>query len=629
MTALSSCVPEVSPGRRTKFLSFLRDRCRSVSLGFMLVGVSSIGAIAIAPATHAAERIYVTYNILERSISIKALEDYAKRGVMDEDLAVYAQYADPRVLNNLRTALQAKADVNPVTVAQFLYSPQGEAALKRLGQVIQPESRISGFQAIRAALILAAKDLEGLTLLNFLRRFPARGIRIDVERSLRVVSEAEQLINKTKQATQAIIQVASEERITDPPLNANRLDLRRSGPFSFDKQTITLNDPTRGIAAPSTSTAPASASSLLKGRIYKVDVYTPLLQKAVAPQSIPVVVISHGLGSDRDSFAYLAEHLASHGFAVLVPEHPGSNNKQMEALLQGNASEVSEPAEFANRPLDISYLLDYLEQQSRTNPTYQGFNLKRVGVIGQSFGGYTALSLAGASIDFKELQASCIDLENTFNLSLLLQCRALQLERSGQARSDFRDPRIQAAIALNPITSAVLGKTNLSAIQIPTMIVAGSSDTVAPALFEQVQPFTWLKTPDKYLVQIDPGTHFSVIGDAPAPRNNTNKPSTTPNTASLNIPPEVIGPDPAAAQRYTKALALAFFETYIAQQASFRPYLSATYAQSISEPALRVDLIRTLPAEELSQQEIFRASRGTVILSKPLYSEESQTLAKD
>lgn len=580
----------------------------------MLVGFSSIGAIAIAPTSQAAERIYVAYNILERSISVKALEDYAERGVMDEDLAVYAQYADRQVLDNLRSALQAKADVNPVTVAQFLYSPQGEAALKRLGQVIQPESRISGFQAIRAALILAAKDPEGLTLLNFLRRFPAKGIRIDVERSLKVAGEAEQLINKTKQATQAIIQTASEERTTDPPLSSNRIDLRRSGPFSFDKQTITLNDPNRVITTPSIPAA-APASSLLKGRIYKVDIYTPLLQKAVAPQSIPVVVISHGLGSDRDSFTYLAKHLASYGFAVLVPEHPGSDSKQMEALLQGNASEVSEPTEFANRPLDISYLLDYLEQQSRTNPTYQSFNLKRVGVIGQSFGGYTALALAGASINFQELQASCTDLENTFNISLLLQCRALQLERLGQPRSNFRDPRIQAAIALNPITSAVLGKTNLSAIQIPTMIVAGSSDTVAPALFEQVQPFTWLTTPDKYLVQIDPGTHFSVIGDVSVPNNrNDNKSANSANSsaASLNIPPEVIGPDPAAAQRYTKALALAFFKTYIAQQPAFRPYLSATYAQSISESDLRVDLVKTLSVDQLSQQ----SSQEVVVGSK-------------
>jgi len=40
-----------------------------------------------------------------------------------------------------------------------------------------------------------------------------------------------------------------------------------------------------------------------------------------------VIVISHGLGSDRTSFEYLATALASY-FAA-VPEHPGSNAQQL------------------------------------------------------------------------------------------------------------------------------------------------------------------------------------------------------------------------------------------------------------------------------------------------------------
>jgi hypothetical protein len=154
-----------------------------------VIGFGGAIALGIASPGYTAERIFVAYNILERSISVRALEDYAKTGVMDEDLAVYAQYADPKVLQGLRSALVTKADLSSVTLAQFLYSPQGDAALKRLGQVIQPESRLSGSKAIRAALILAAAEPDGLTLLNFLRKFPTRGIRIDVERSLQVVGE--------------------------------------------------------------------------------------------------------------------------------------------------------------------------------------------------------------------------------------------------------------------------------------------------------------------------------------------------------------------------------------------------------------------------------------------------------
>ncbi len=568
----------------------------------MIVGVSGAIALGIASPGHAADRIFVAYNILERSISVKSLEDYAKTGVMDEDLAVYAQYAKPKVLQDLRSALVAKADLSSVTLAQFLYSPQGDAALKRLGQVIQPESRLSGSKAIRAALILAAAEPDGLTLLSFLQKFPTRGIRVDVESSLRIVGELNRLISQSQKTTEAITQQSSAESGSDPPIAPGLLDLRQPGAYKFEKQTITLNDPNRTtvISPPGALSEPAiretsptgvspiarSGADLLKGRIYPVDLYLPAPSRTTAPNSMPVVVISHGLGSDRSSFAYLAQHLASHGFAVLVPEHPGSNRSQIESLLAGVTSEVAEPTEFVNRPLDITYLLNYLEQQARTNPAYQALNLNQVGVIGQSFGGYTALALAGAPINFKELDRNCRDLENTFNVSLLLQCRAQQLQADPSLKTDFRDPRIAAAIALNPITSAILGQDSISKITIPTLMLTGSADTVAPALFEQVQPFTWLTMDDKYLVQLISGTHFSVIGEG----------EIGSGTEPVALPPEVIGPSPEVAQRYTKALALAFLQVYIANQSAYRPYLSASYARSITEAPIPLDLIRSLPA---------------------------------
>ncbi|MBF2028844.1 MAG: alpha/beta hydrolase [Oscillatoriales cyanobacterium C42_A2020_001] len=548
--------------------------------------------LAIARPTHAAERIYVTYNILERSISVASLEAYAKQGIIDDDLAAYARYANPSVLKELRTALLSKSDLKLVTVAQFLYSPQGEAALKRLGQIIQPESRQPGYKAIRSALILSAADPDGLTLLNFLKKFPARGIRIDVERSLQVVQEAEQLINQTRKATQTIIDLAQTEASLVSPLAPNLADLRQRGPFSFQKQSITLTDPNRQTVSIA-PTQPASAAAIVQGRTYPVDIYLPEPSRAKLPSPIPVVLISHGLGSDRSSFAYLAEHLASYGFAVLVPEHPGSDRRQMEALLQGIASEVAEPTEFANRPLDITYLLNYFERQASTNVAYQNLNLKQVGVIGQSFGGYTALALAGAPISFEQLQKDCPGVENTFNISLLLQCRAQELAQATQPRTDFRDPRVQAVIAMNPIDSAVMGQTNLGLITVPTMIVTGSADTVAPSLFEQVRPFTWLSSSDKYLVQMDPGTHFSVIGGSDVPGGG----------GALEIPPEVVGPNPAIAQRYVNALALAFFQTHIANQPTYRSYLNAAYAQSISDPTLRLVLVRTLTPDQLTADQ--------------------------
>lgn len=553
----------------------------------LLAGLSWALPLAIAPPGLSAERIYVTYNILERSISVASLAAYAKDGTIDDDLAAYARYANPGVLQDLRNALNAKADLSPVTIAQFLYSPQGEAALRRLGQVIRPDSGVAGDKAIRAGLILAAADPQGLSLLTFLKHYPARGIRVDVDLSLQVIGEAERVLNQTRKATQTVIQTAEAEAIANP-LPGDLPDLRRRGSYTFQQESVTLVDPSRRTVPLSPTPLPGTNATL--PRTFPLDIYLPQAGRVPLPNSVPVVVISHGLGSDRTSFAYLAEHLASHGFAVLVPEHPGSDRKQLEALLSGIASEVAEPTEFVNRPLDISALLDYMERQAPTNPAYQALNLKQVGIIGQSFGGYTALAVGGAPINFAQLQKDCQTLDSTFNLSLLLQCRALQLDRQTSPQTNFRDPRVAAVIAMNPIDSAVLGPAGLGAIQVPTMLMAGSADTVTPSLFEQIQPFTWLTTGDLYLVQMDPGTHFSVIGGGEIPSDQ----------GALPIPPEVIGPNPAIAQRYVTALALAFFQTHIANRGdTFSPYLTAAYANAISEPALQLDLIRLLQPNQL------------------------------
>ena len=42
--------------------------------------------------------------------------------------------------------------------------------------------------------------------------------------------------------------------------------------------------------------------------------------------------------------------------------------------------------------------------------------------------------------------------------------------------------------------------------------MTGSADIIAPTLWEQLYPFSWLQTSDKFLVTMHQGTHFSTIG---------------------------------------------------------------------------------------------------------------------
>lgn len=520
-------------------------------LGVALLNLGlCLGIPTIAPRAIGAERIYVNYGLLEFSIPVEALEIYAKEGRLTSELAAYADLIGEPQLKQLRQALTTPAPLSPVAVSQFLYSPQGEIILKRVGQIVQTTTRQSGFYALRSALILAAADEQGLTALNVLQEFPTEEIRINTGRGFEIFEDVNQVIEETGEAIAVVQEESFDEVLESSVLNFSDLpDIRELGTIPFTKQTLTLDDRRRN-------------------RRFPVDLYLPQVSSG---ELLPVVVISHGLGSDRTTFIYLAQQLASHGFAVAVPEHLGSNTQQLQALLEGFAGEVTPPSELLDRPLDIKFLLDRLEV------LYGGqLDVQNVGVIGQSFGGYTALALAGANLDFERLQQECRRLDDTLNLSLLLQCLALQFP---PLEYNLRDDRVKAVIAINPLASRIFGSVHMSEIKIPVMIVSGSADTVTPALPEQIRPFTWLTTPEKYLVLMQGGTHFSTLNES---------------SGAVPVPPQAIGPDPAIAQDYMQALGLAFFGRYIAQESDYEPYLSASYARSISRATLPLYLVRSL-----------------------------------
>lgn len=536
--------------------------------------------LAAAPAA-AAERIYASYAVLERSISVAALEAYAKQGKIDEDLAVYLQYIPPQQRSQLQEALLVRADISPVTVSQFLYTPQGEIVLERLGQVIQTGSRQPGRYAIRAALILAASEPEGLTILNFLRKFPTYGIRIDLARAQLLAAELQQIINQTNKALALVEQTANTEassqqakaHTTAPQSRQSNItsvsDLWRQGSFSWKTISIEINDSKR--------TSPIGI------RQFPVDIYLPQENS----QPLPLIVISHGLGSDRSTFKYLAEHLASHGFAVAVPQHPGSDAKQLQALINGLASQAAEPREFIDRPLDIKLLLDQLAILNQSEPIFnRRLHLEQVGILGQSFGGYTSLALAGANLNFEQLQTDCANVSSSWNLSLLLQCSALKLP---PAEYNLQDQRIKAVISINPIASSVFGPKGISQIKIPVMFIASGADTITPALPEQINPFTWLTAINRYLVLMKGGTHFSFLSE------------TDTGGGVWPIPSQVVGPNPALARRYLNALSLIFFKTYLSGNSEYRSLLQASFVKTISQAPLPLSLTQSLTLSQLDK----------------------------
>lgn len=513
----------------------------------------------------AAEQIYAAYSILEIPIPVMSLETYTKTGIIDDKLAVYQQYISSDKLQELRKILLSNVKITPAVASQFLHTQQGEFMLQRLAKLITAKSpqNDSEIEDLRTAIISASGEPEGLTLLNLLRNYPSSSIRINLADSLEIAGELENIISETQQAIAILQQQSKIEAATIPKKNLSFLaNLQNPGIFTFKKSTLEFFDITRD-------------------RHLLTDIYIPNLQNTT-----PVIVISHGLGLDSSNFRYLAKHLASHGFAVVVPNHPHLffNNRNNRKLQEAN--------EFINRPLDIKYILDKLEKTNQSDGEFKGkLNLQQVGIFGQSFGGYTALALAGAKINFQQLQKDCQPdaLQDTWNMSLLLQCRALELQNKStqQENINLRDQRIKAAIAVNPITSSIFGESGLNQMQTPVMFIGSSEDTVAPALYEQILPFSWLTNPHKYLVMLVGATHFSSIGNS------------NPGSQQIALPPNMVG-NASQSRAYINSLSLPFFQTFVYQKPQYLPYLNAGYAQTISSQSLGLSLVKSLNTLQLA-----------------------------
>ncbi|MBN3952142.1 MAG: alpha/beta hydrolase [Nostoc sp. NMS7] len=537
------------------------------------LGLGLLSTFFTATPGLGAERISFYYPPFgEFYLSVDSLETFAKEGKIDQDFSFYANRATPQQLAQLRDLLQQRFNVTPTLVSQVTYSPIGEQLMQQLGKLLLTESRKNGFYAIRASLILAAADQKGLTVVNLLRKFPSNTIRVNFTQGLKIVDDLSQLLKKKDEVVASIEKEAIAQAANSTTDFFQLPDLRSPGKFRWDKKTFELNDVSRSRRLP-------------------VDIYVPATQNSqLTTQNslsspFPLIVISHGVGSDRSSFVYLAQHLASYGFAVAVLEHPGSNAKRFQQYFAGLAV-PPDAAEFINRPLDIKYLLNELERLEKSDPTLQGkLNFQQVGAIGQSLGGYTVLTLAGAKINFNQLRQDCNPNNSSFNLSLLLQCQASELSPKNY---ELKDDRIKAIIAINPIDSSILGEGGVSQIKMPVMLVAGSQDIFAPPVSEQIRPFTWLSDPNKYLVLIENATHFSAIA-APTSQNG-----------ALPVPSALVGPNSAAVYSYLNALSVAFLETHLLNRPEYRSYLQPSYAIFISKERFNLSLLQSLSADQFN-----------------------------
>ena len=524
----------------------------------------------------AAEKITTFVGPLQISIAVDSIETFADKGKIESDLGLIVNRLDEPARSKLRELLQQRFDnISPDFISRYSRLTIAEGILHQIGEIVQPKPGINGILEMRSAVISAAADnLEGLTIINVLRRFPSQNIYLDSGSLLKLGLNLRSI---TKYREAAIAEVIRQSNIeaSASPVKKNRLqDLSQPGTFEVQKQAMSFR-----IDRPRTKDIGLSVPYDLNFELYEPQGIS---------KSVPLIVITQGFGATPDTYGYIAQQLASYGYAVASIEHRGTNLAKRLEYPNTELTSWITPSEFVSRPLDVTHLLDKLESLVANERAWTNrLDLDRVGVFGYSFGGYSALAIAGAEINFPRLEEECSQDELNPVVSFTFQCQVKYLaSHSGK----LKDPRIKAVFSVYPLTNPIFGKEGMSQIDIPTAIIAGGKDNVSPPVQNQIYPWLWLETPDKYLALISQGGHLTTVKPEDRGIEGIPKVEETPKT----------DPQGEIAANYLSSLSVAFFNRHLQGLEEYEPYLTADYAKSISQENLNIYLTQSLQPEQLA-----------------------------
>jgi len=428
-------------------------------------GLAALPLLIWALPGRAIERVDLQLPLLEVSfrVSLRELEDPAALWRGDSDLAELNRASGGALGRQLQRVFHSPLPVQTQAVlGQVTGTPLLEQALlaaTALGRVDGLPADLSGSD-LNLALERASAS-GNLTLISFLRALPGQSVTVDLPHA---VGALQRMVAQRRQAEAVLAQT--------PPVSIVPGALR-PGPLPVRRRAIEVPAAHRGA---------------------------PLEVVVIEPERDGrrrLVLISHGLWDSPENFEGWANHLASHGYTVALPRHPGSDSSQQEAMLTGKVPPPS-PDELRLRPLDVSATIDAIGGSE-------------VVVIGHSWGATTALQVAGVQPSSSRLLERCRDLNDPErNLSWVLQCSFL----SAADRAGLVDGRVKAVVAVSPPMRLLFDYGSGQNMRARALVVSGSRDWVVSPDPEALAPAQQAEGLGHQLVLADGGDHFNLRAPA-------------------------------------------------------------------------------------------------------------------
>ncbi|KKZ12000.1 MAG: hypothetical protein TH68_08015 [Candidatus Synechococcus spongiarum 142] len=223
----------------------------------------------------------------------------------------------------------------------------------------------------------------------------------------------------------------------------------------------------------------------------------------IADGAHPLVLLSHGLGGQFRSLAWLATGLAERGAIVIAVNHPNSTwgDFDHEAYL-----------DHWTRVQDLTVALEWVLGNPRIGPHV---DTNRTMAAGFSYGGWTALSMGGLRGNLAGYAAHCKVYRPTS--AMLRHCQAIAADIDLLALSaetwdmSYADERITHVAAIDPGFIWGLESVHVSdLINRVTLVGLGKGDDRLVATDFDTSGFAEL-LPDAGIVRLAPAFHFSAL----------------------------------------------------------------------------------------------------------------------
>jgi predicted dienelactone hydrolase len=251
-------------------------------------------------------------------------------------------------------------------------------------------------------------------------------------------------------------------------LPAQARDWSAPGPYPVGVRTLTWTKSSVTTGAP---------------RVLATTIWYPTVKRSGTPETLglrdakvkkgkfPLIIYSHGTCGSPDESTYLTKTLASWGFVVAAPPHPGNTKADGVSCISADVFVDSA----VNRVPDVRFVLDQMlaEAADKASPFAKRIRTSALGISGGSFGGFTTLYTAQ------------------------------------------QEPRFTAAMANVPGDQGIVSAG--PDITIPTMIEGAQNDQVVP-FATNAQPLFGKLAGPRYLVKVLSTSHLSFFdtGGTPA-----------------------------------------------------------------------------------------------------------------